>query len=132
MTLKNILATAAGVVVAFATIQIMQMIGMKTFPMETKFVVKNADDFKRMIESIPLGALTIIALGHGLSLLLAAFAINKLQATAIVGYVVVSVVILADVATQVIALPHPVWFKVVDISCVLAGGIAGWKLFKWK
>lgn len=131
MTLKNILATAAGVVVAFATIQIMQMIGMKSFPVETKFVVKNAEDFKRMIESIPLGALMIIALGHGLSLFLAAFAINKLQATAIVGYVVVSVVILADVSTQVIALPHPVWFKVFDISCVIAGGIAGWKLFKW-
>lgn len=131
MALKNILATAVGFIVAFATIQLMQMIGMKTFPMETKFVVKNADDFKRMIESIPLGALMIIALGHGLSLFLAALAINKLQATAIVGFIVVSVVILVDVATQVIALPHPVWFKVFDICCVVTGGILGWKLFKW-
>jgi hypothetical protein len=85
-----------------------------------------------MIESIPLGALLIIALGHGLSLFLAAFTINKLQATAIVGFIVVSVVILVDVSTQVIALPHPVWFKIVDISCVIAGVVAGWKLFKWN
>lgn len=131
MNFKNVLATGAGIIVAFAIIQIMQMIGMKSFPIEPKIEVKNADDFKRLIESIPLGALMIIAIGHGLAVFLGAWATNKLQNTAIVGFVILAVLILVDVATQVIALPHPIWFKVFDISCVVTGGLAGWKLLKW-
>jgi hypothetical protein len=132
MNLKTFLATIAGLIVAFSIIQVTQFIGMKSFPMETKIVVKNADDFKRMIESIPLGALTIIALGHGLAIYLGAIATNKLQSNAFVGFVIIAIIILVDVATQVIALPHPIWFKVFDISCVISGAIAGWKTLKWS
>jgi NAD/NADP transhydrogenase alpha subunit len=132
MNLKTFFATVAGLIVAFATIQLMQMLAMKSFPVEAKIVIKNARDFKNFIENIPSTALIIIALGNGLGVLLGAIAINKLSDHAIVGFMVVAVVILIDVSTQVLSLPHPVWFKAFDIACVLIAGVAGWKALKWK
>ena len=64
MKLKTFLATGAGIIIAYATIFLVEMLGMNLFPSDEKFKPTNLEDLKRLIENIPVLALMIIALGH--------------------------------------------------------------------
>jgi len=131
MKLKTFLATGAGIIIAYATITLMEFIGMKLFPIENKFTPANLAEIKQMIENIPVMALTIVALGHGLAIFLAALTVNKIEPNSIVGYLVVFLLLLFGTISNLYMIPHPLWFVVTDIVVFTAGALAGWKLLKW-
>jgi hypothetical protein len=85
-----------------------------------------------MMASIPVGALITVSIGHGLSVLAGAFVINRIEASAMVGMLILFVLILVSTIMNLVALPHPLWFMITDIALVILGGLLSWKLFNWK
>jgi hypothetical protein len=131
MKLKTFLATGAGIIIAYATIFLVEMLGMNLFPSDEKFKPTNLEELKRLIENIPVMALMIIALGHGLAIFLAGVTVNKIEPNSIVGYLVIFLLLLFGTISNLYMIPHPIWFVVTDLAVFSAGALAGWKLLKW-
>lgn len=132
MKTRAFLAAIAGIATAFITIFVIEMIGMRLFPVEQRIRPENYEQLKLMMASIPVGALITVSIGHGLSVLAGAFVINRIEASAMVGMLILFVLILVSTIMNLVALPHPLWFMITDITLVILGGLLSWKLFNWK
>jgi hypothetical protein len=132
MKTRAFLAAIAGIATAFITIFVIEMIGMRLFPVEQRIRPENYEQLKLMMVSIPVGALITVSIGHGLSVLAGAFVINRIEASAMVGMLILFVLILVSTIMNLVALPHPLWFMITDITLVILGGLLSWKLFNWK
>lgn len=132
MKLKSFAAAVAGTIVAFITIYLMEMIGMNLFPMKQKLNPTNYEELKLLLSTIPVGAFMMVAIGHGLAVFLGALTINKIHQFALVGFLVMFILILLSTAVNLLALPHPTWFMITDLTLVIGSGLASWRLLKWK
>ena len=77
--MRTISSAIIGIITCFVLIYAIEMIGMNLFPVKVKINPKNYNEFKALIDSIPLPALIIIIVGHGVSLFAGIYVSKKIQ-----------------------------------------------------
>ena len=132
MNFRTFSATLVGLFVSILTIYIMEMVGMKLFPPAEKFTITSVEDLKKMFESLPVMALVLVAIGHGLAVFLGGFTANKMHPGSIVGFIVLFSLMAFFTISNLFSLPHPLWFIITDITLLVIGGLAAWRLLKWE
>jgi hypothetical protein len=126
------LATAVGLLVSFATVFLLEWVGLQFFPIPKHPKPSSIEEWEAIMATFPIGAFWLVALGHGLGVLFGGLAVNRIDKNSIIGYLIVFLLMFVTTATNALAYPHPTWFKVVDICAVLFGGFIAWRFLKWK
>ena len=130
--MRTISAAIIGIITCFVLIYIIEMIGMNLFPVKIKINPKNYNELKSLIDSIPLPALITLIVGHGISLFAGIFVAKKIQNKSAIPFLLVFLVMLMATISNLAMIPHPLWFKIADISSVCLAGLISWRVFNWK
>ncbi|MEY3237953.1 MAG: hypothetical protein RI883_2054 [Bacteroidota bacterium] len=130
--MRTISAAIIGIIICSIVIFIIEMIGMKLFPVQVKINPKNYNDLKALIDNIPLPALIIIIVGHGISLFVGVFVSHKIQNKSTIPFLLVFLVMLMVTISNLAMIPHPLWFMIADIGSVCLAGLISWRVLSWK
>lgn len=132
MKARTFLATAGGLATSFITVFLIESLSLIIFPNENHSKPKNMEEWELLMKSIPVGALLLIALAHGIGVLLGGFVANRIDRTSIIGFLVIFLLMFVSTTSNVLAFPHPLWFQITDISVVIVSGLITWKILKWN
>lgn len=132
MTGKNFLATATGLLFAFLIVFFFYWAGMTLFPHPNEFKPTTQEEWEELMMSFPIGSLLFVALGHGIGVFVGGLIANRIDKNSIMGYLVIFLLMFVITGTNALAYPHPLWFKITDVSMVVTGGFLAWRYLKWK
>lgn len=130
--MKTLLATIVGLIVSFIVVFAMEFLSMTLFPSPEKIDPTNVEALKTLIQHIPIAALLMILLGHGLALFLASYYAFKIQPNSLVPFLIIFIFMLIGTISNLAMIPHPMWFMVADVSTVVVSGLIAWRSFFWK
>ena len=129
---RTFLATAVGLAVSFVCVFLFEMIGMKIFPAPSHPKPQNIEEWEAIMATFPIGAFIMVALGHGTGVFLGGLIANRIDRSSIIGFLVIFLLMFVTTVGNVLAYPHPTWFRITDICFVLLGGFAAWRALKWQ
>jgi len=114
--IRMIAAVLLGLVVALATILLVEYLGMSLFPLPPGISLDDEQDLARLVEAAPLGKKLWVLMGWSLASLLGAFVAAKVAGRRRVGAALcVGGLIVAGVAFNAALLPHPAWMTVAGV-----------------
>ena len=123
---KNIAAGAAGVIVAFALVWVVQTVGHTIYPPPADLNPADPEAIREYVATLPVGALLFVAAAW-----FAGAAVGTCAACAIgtarpmyLALVVGGLVFIAA-STNLVMIPHPTWFSVLGLSGILIGAGLG-------
>ncbi len=123
---KNIAAGVAGVVVAFALVWLVEMIGHTVYPPPPDLDFADPEAMRAYVATLPVGAFlfvgaawTIGALGGIVTACKIGDADPKIYALVIGGLVLVAT------AINLVMIPHPIWFSLLGIVGIVIGSWLG-------
>ena len=113
---RTVVAVLLGLVVALATMLLLEFIGMSLFPLPPGIDLENEQDLARLVESASAGKLLWVLAGWAL----AAFAGGWVAATISRRHprgaaLAVAALIVAGVALNAAMLPHPAWMTLAGV-----------------
>lgn len=129
---RTFLATAVGLGISFVCVFLFEMIGMKLFPVPKHPKPQNIEEWEAIMATFPIGAFIMVAAGHGIGVFLGGLVANRIDKSSIIGFLVIFLLMFVTTAGNVLAYPHPMWFRVTDIVVVILGGLAAWRVLKWQ
>ena len=125
--IRKILAVVAGVVVAFATVMLGELIAHQLFPINMPKTTDNAA-LAAAMAAAPLGAKLSLVLIYFLAPLFGAWVAGRVsRAASWPSWTVVALFLLAT-AANFFMLPHPLWLVVASVAAILVGGGLGVRL----
>lgn len=128
---RNIIAVLAGLVAAAVTVGVCEGAGHAIFPPPAGIDLANAEDQRRLMEVIPLGAKLAVVLAWFLGALAgsatAIYIAKEFRPGWIVGLVMVG---LSIFTTQM--FPHPVWMVLAALVLPIAAVLAARKLLRGR
>ena len=126
---KNIAAGVVGVLVAFGVVWLVEKLGHSVYPPPPDIDFSDSESIGTYIKTLPLGALLFVASAWFLGTISGTFAACRIGTTKpqIYAMVVTGLMLLAT-AANLIMIPHPLWFSILGIAGVIAGGWLGMKL----
>ena len=119
--LRLIGGIVAGVVLAMATVFVVELVGHILYPVG-EIDMENREAVAAMIAALPVGALLIVAIAWLLGALVGGALAARLSGRRWAAWVVAAVVALFALAT-VFMYPHPVWMQIAAIAAPAAGGL---------
>ena len=119
--LRNILATIAGLTVAFITISIIEKLGHIAFPFPEGAQPNDMEWLKNNMALIPKGAMVSVIIAHVLGIISGMGIAGLISKTAMIPAYSVGGVMLAITAIMLFLIPSPIWFTVCDALGVIAG-----------
>ena len=116
MTLRNFLALIAALVDSFIIIVIVEYISVSIYPLPINIDPTNPDTLKDLMNIVPIGALFMILL---------AYALGSFTGSIWIGYIcrvsqvrtsmVFATLLMAAAITNMLSIPHPVWFWIISL-----------------
>jgi len=125
--LRKALGALAGLVAGFAAIMIVQTIGHKVYPPPPGLDPKDAEALKALIGSMPTGALLFVLCSYAVGSLAGGFVASKIGQHVAPALIVGALLMAAGVA-NLMSIPHPTWFTVINLLLFVPLAYAGGKL----
>jgi hypothetical protein len=123
---KNIAAGIAGVVIAGLLVWLVELLGQTVYPPPTDLNFADPDAMRAYIDRLPLGALLFVAAAWFIGTLGGTFAACKIgTARPIVFAGVVGGLMLIATATNLVMIPHPLWFSILGLVGIAVGAWLG-------
>lgn len=121
---KNIAAGIAGIVIAFALVWLVEMIGHTVYPPPANLDFADPDAMQNYIATLPLGAFLFVGGAWFIATLGGTFTACKIgTAKPILFAGVVGGLVLAATTANLIMIPHPLWFAVLGVIGIV---VAAW------
>lgn len=130
--MKSFLAVVLGIVVSFSIILLMERLGVTLFPSKMKVNPNDYEAVRSMMNRIPVPALLIVILGHGLGMFLGAFVSNRIQPKSLNSLLIIFLLVLLGTISNLAIIPHPLWFNFADIGIVLLAALIAWRGLSWR
>lgn len=128
--MKQALAVIVGVIVGFISIMLLELLGHALFPIPEGIDPMDMESLKANMDKIPAASLVAVAVAHFVGLIAAVFAAKKvLPSSNTPAYIVIGLFALATIANLVM-IPHPMWFALLDVVAIAAGAYLGLMLAK--
>lgn len=124
---RNILGVAAGVLAAFATVYLVELIGRQFFPLSADIDIRDPEQLRALIATLSTGAKVFVVAGwFGGALVggIVAAAIVRRPWAAWTPAGVVAATALLNVSM----IPHPFWMQVSAVVLPLIGGLIARRL----
>jgi hypothetical protein len=117
---RKILAVIVGAVVAVLFISGVEAVAHVIYPPPPGMKFDDPAVIKAFVDSMPLGAFLMVLLAHALGSLAGPAAATLAGGrTSLIPGVIVGALLLAAGIMNAAMLPHPVWFKIVDLAVYL-------------
>ena len=121
---KNIAAGIAGVVIAVALVWLIEMVGHSVYPPPPNLNFADADAMRAYTSTLPIGAFLFVGGAWFDGTLCGTFAACKIgTAKPIVFAGVVGGLMLIATASNLVLIPHPLWFSILGIVGII---VAAW------
>lgn len=120
--MKLVLGVVAGVVVAFACVLAIEMLGHRLYPPPPGTDFTDPAQVARLMEIVPPAALAFVVGAWFVGALAGAWVANAVAKRGLAGWIVALVVIAGGVYTM-LTIPHPAWMWAAGIALPL---IAAW------
>jgi hypothetical protein len=120
--MRLVLGIVAGIVVAFACVAGIEMIGHSAYPPPPGLDFNNPRDVDRLIGLMPTAALLFVAGAWFTGALAGALAANFIARRSLAGLIVALLVAAAGVATMVM-IPHPAWMWAAGLGLPLLAAL---------
>ena len=128
---RNIAATLAGLIVAAVVVGVCEGAGHAIFPPPAGIDLANAEDLRRLMEVIPLGAKLAVVLAWFLGALVGSATAIYIAKASCPGWIVGLVMVgLSIFTTQM--FPHPVWMVLAALVLPLVAVLAARKLLRGR
>jgi hypothetical protein len=129
--LRNILALPVGIAVAIAIVGGLEWLSHQFFDVADSVDMHDETAARAFIASLPLAAILMIGAAWMIGAFTGSLVAGKLGtlkpqicASTVTG------LILAGAITNLLLIPHPVWFSITAPIGVILAGIAAWQLLK--
>ncbi|MBT8265867.1 MAG: hypothetical protein KJP20_04925 [Bacteroidia bacterium] len=119
--MKNVIATLAGLMVAAIITFGIESLSSSIFPLPDGADPTNMEWLKNNIDLIPTGAMILVAFAHFIGIVIGMLVAGLISRTSLIPAYIVGVLMLAGTIANLVMIPHPTWFMVVDILGVLVG-----------
>ncbi|MCH2229131.1 MAG: hypothetical protein MK105_02210 [Crocinitomicaceae bacterium] len=116
--MKVFLATFIGLVICFMATPLLELVGHNLFPVPFKVDFSNMEEFNANKHLIPTGAYISVALSRGISLVLGLMTARLIEKADLIPLYIIAGFILFGTIANAFGLPHPTWFKILEISLV--------------
>lgn len=117
--MKIFFATFIGLIVAFMATPLLELVGHYFFPVPFKVDFSNMEEFNANKHLIPTGAYISVALSRGVSLALGLITARLIEKIDLIPMYIIAGFILFGTIANAFGLPHPTWFKVLEITIVI-------------
>lgn len=127
--LRSVLAVLAGILVMGITVAAVQWLGHSIYPPPADFNPNDREAMAALIAQMPAMALGMVLVAYAFGTFLGAFTATTISRAHKRGVaVVVGIVMLALVALNFWAIPHPAWMVVAGLAIPLPFALLAWRL----
>lgn len=123
--LRNILATFAGLIIAFITISIIEKLGHIVFPYPENANPNDIEWLKNNSALIPKGAMVSVIIAHALGIISGMGIAGFISKTSIIPTYIIGGTMLTITVIMLFLIPSPIWFIVCDALGITAGFFFG-------
>jgi MFS family permease len=120
--IRNILAVAAGALVAFCLIYLLESAGHLVHPLPAGVDPNNPDQLREHIKTLPAGAFALVLAAWLLATLVGGWVAARIGRNRNLA-LVVGALVLAGAVANMAMLPHPLWFVVVAVAGIVAASL---------
>lgn len=122
--LRDVVGAVVGIAVAMATVWLLEMAGHYVYPPPAELDVRNTEAMMDYVASLPIGALLFVLLAYVIGTFDGVFIGAWIgRAKPVVFALVVSVLMLVATITNLIMIPHPLWFSIASVAGII---VAAW------
>ncbi len=130
-TMKNVLATIVGFIVASVTVYIFEsLIGHNLFPLPEGANPMDMEWIKNNMDQIPIGSKVFVVIAHFVGIIAGMFIAGKISKTSMIPAYIVGGLMLAATFFNIAMLPKELWFTLSDGILVIIGFLVGKSLAK--
>ena len=122
--LRRIGATLAGMLLAFAVIVIVEMIGNALYPLPPGVDPKNPESIARAMRNVPAAALIVVVIGWTAGALLGSWLAARI-ARSVWPAVIVGALVVCGAVANMLTIPHPLWMWISSLVLVALVTLAG-------
>ncbi|MFY2764183.1 hypothetical protein [Arenimonas sp. MALMAid1274] len=127
--IRSVLAVLAGIVVMGVMVAAIQWLGHSIYPPPPGLDLTNPEAAKSLIAAMPPMALGMVLVAYAAGSFLGAYTATTISRAHKRGVaIVIGVVMLALVAANFAAIPHPLWMMVAGVLVPLPFALLGWRL----
>lgn len=124
--MKKIAGVIVGLIVAVLVISLIQLVSQATYPMPEGLKVSGKEAMAAWIKGLPLGAFIFVLCSHGMGALTGALTCRLIVGERwLRGTLFISGFLTLAGIMNLLSIPHPVWFSVVDILLYLPAALLG-------
>ena len=119
-SLRNVLAVLGGILSGAVVVGLIQAINSRLYPLPANFDLQNAGMVRQYTAALPVQAFLIVLLSYAVGFPLAVFITTRLAVTNPAQKGVITAAFFGAASVMnLMALPHPVWFWIVNFAVLL-------------
>ena len=120
--LRNILGILAGVVAAFFTIWLVDIVGHQFYPLRSDLNLRDPQQVAALLQSMPAGAQAFVVAAWLLGALVGGVVAGRIVGARWAAWTLAALVAVAAIA-NILMIPHPEWMQISAVVAPLLGGI---------
>lgn len=120
--MKIFLATFIGLIAAFISLGLLELLGHKLFPVPFEIDISNPEGLREQIALIPKSSMISVVVAHGVGLLIGLLVARLIEKQSIIPLAIIALFTLIGTIANLAMIPHPMWFMIADVSIILAVG----------
>jgi len=127
--IRNVAAIVGGIVIAFVTVMLVDMLNHSIYPPPPGLDVSDPEAFRPYLDTLPIGAFLLIMASSVVAAFvgtLAASFIGTMQPRNCA--IIVGGMVLAATVANFIAIPHPLWLAIATLAGVVVSAWAAMRI----
>lgn len=117
--MRTFLATLTGLIIGGIVIWILEILGHILFPLPFKVDPTNLEQLRNLMFQVPLGALIALAIAHFVGVAVGMTIAKFIDKGNTMPLYIIGGLFLLSTGINLMAIPHPVWFSILDVAGVL-------------
>lgn len=117
--MRTFLATLSGLIIGGIVIWVLEILGHILFPLPFKVDPTNLEQLRNLMFQVPLGALIALAVAHIVGVAVGMTFAKFIDKGNTMPLYIIGGLFLLSTGINLMAIPHPVWFSILDIAGVL-------------
>lgn len=119
--LRDVIAAVAGIIVAIATVMLLEYVGHAVYPPPADLDIKDTQAMIDYVATLPPGALLFVLAAYVIGTFDGVFVAVWIGRTKPFAFaLVIGVLMLVATITNLIMIPHPMWFSIAAVVGIVA------------
>ena len=129
--LRDVLGGIAGIAIAVLIVFLADMLSHTVYPPPPNLDFTDVEALRPYIATLPIGAFLIVMGGPIIGTFVGAVVAGKIGSAKVWVYpAIVGALMFAGTISNLIAIPHPLWFSIISLLGILASGWLAMQLAK--